>query len=91
MERSGVHTAIWKAPVSGCCRVGRLNLEGDGQGDLAGHGGEQPEAPIIAPSSKHRGRGRASVPFSASLIKYLDVSEWSSNAAVTYRLEPLRS
>jgi ferredoxin-NADP reductase/MOSC domain-containing protein YiiM len=36
-----VHTAIWKNPVSGRCRVGRLNLEGDGQGDLAGHGGEQ--------------------------------------------------
>ena len=36
-----VHTAIWKNPVRGRCRVGRLNLEGDGQGDLAGHGGEQ--------------------------------------------------
>jgi ferredoxin-NADP reductase/MOSC domain-containing protein YiiM len=36
-----VHTAIWKAPVSGRCRVGRLNLDGDAQGDLAGHGGEQ--------------------------------------------------
>ena len=36
-----VHTGIWKDPVRGPCRVGRLNLEGDGQGDLAGHGGEQ--------------------------------------------------
>jgi ferredoxin-NADP reductase/MOSC domain-containing protein YiiM len=36
-----VHTAIWKEPVRGRCRVGRLNLDGDGQGDLAGHGGEQ--------------------------------------------------
>jgi len=36
-----VHTAIWKDAVHGRCRVGRLNLEGDGQGDLAGHGGEQ--------------------------------------------------
>jgi ferredoxin-NADP reductase/MOSC domain-containing protein YiiM len=35
-----VHTAVWKDPVCGRCRVGRLNLEGDGQGDLAGHGGE---------------------------------------------------
>src|ERR1700745_1926951 len=35
-----VHTGIWKNPVSGRCRAGRLNLEGDGQGDLAGHGGE---------------------------------------------------
>jgi MOSC domain-containing protein YiiM/ferredoxin-NADP reductase len=36
-----VHTGIWKNPLRGRCRVGRLNLEGDGQGDLAGHGGEQ--------------------------------------------------
>jgi ferredoxin-NADP reductase/MOSC domain-containing protein YiiM len=36
-----VHTAIWKDPVPGRRRVGQLNLEGDGQGDLAGHGGEQ--------------------------------------------------
>jgi ferredoxin-NADP reductase/MOSC domain-containing protein YiiM len=36
-----VHTAIWKDPVPGRCRARRLNLEGDGQGDLAGHGGEQ--------------------------------------------------
>jgi MOSC domain-containing protein YiiM len=36
-----VHTGIWKDPVAGRCRVGRLNLEGDGQGDLNGHGGEQ--------------------------------------------------
>ncbi len=35
-----VHTGIWKNPVHGRCRVARLNLEGDGQGDLAGHGGE---------------------------------------------------
>ncbi|HEU0275191.1 MAG TPA: MOSC and FAD-binding oxidoreductase domain-containing protein [Candidatus Udaeobacter sp.] len=36
-----VHTGIWKEPVRVRCRVGRLNLDGDGQGDLAGHGGEQ--------------------------------------------------
>ncbi|HTQ57488.1 MAG TPA: MOSC and FAD-binding oxidoreductase domain-containing protein [Bryobacteraceae bacterium] len=36
-----VHTGIWKNPVGGRCRVGRLNLYGDGQGDRAGHGGEQ--------------------------------------------------
>ncbi len=36
-----VHTGIWKNSVRGRCRVGRLNLNGDGQGDLAGHGGEQ--------------------------------------------------
>ncbi|MGH3478669.1 MAG: MOSC domain-containing protein [Nocardioidaceae bacterium] len=36
-----VHTGIWKQAVEGPCRVRQLNLEGDGQGDLAGHGGEQ--------------------------------------------------
>jgi ferredoxin-NADP reductase/MOSC domain-containing protein YiiM len=36
-----VHTGTWKKPVRGRCRVGKLNLDGDGQGDLAGHGGEQ--------------------------------------------------
>lgn len=35
-----VRTAIWKQPVPGRTAVRRLNLEGDGQGDLAGHGGE---------------------------------------------------
>jgi len=35
-----VHTGIWKAPVEGPRMVRRLNVDGDGQGDLAGHGGE---------------------------------------------------
>jgi ferredoxin-NADP reductase/MOSC domain-containing protein YiiM len=39
-EGKTVHTAIWKSPVLGRRAVRRLNLDGDGQGDLAGHGGE---------------------------------------------------
>jgi ferredoxin-NADP reductase/MOSC domain-containing protein YiiM len=35
-----VHTGIWKSAITGRCRARRLNLDGDGQGDLAGHGGE---------------------------------------------------
>jgi MOSC domain-containing protein YiiM len=35
-----VHTAAWKRPVDGGRMVRRLNIDGDGQGDLAGHGGE---------------------------------------------------
>ena len=35
-----VHTAVWKRAVSGRCMARRLNLDGDGQGDLVGHGGE---------------------------------------------------
>ncbi|MGW7255296.1 MOSC domain-containing protein [Streptomyces sp. NPDC054834] len=35
-----VHTGAWKAPVQGPRMVRRLNVDGDGQGDLAGHGGD---------------------------------------------------
>jgi ferredoxin-NADP reductase/MOSC domain-containing protein YiiM len=36
-----VRTAIWKEAVEGPRTVRRLNVDGDGQGDLQGHGGEQ--------------------------------------------------
>ncbi len=36
-----VFTAVFKDPVTGPRRVRTLNVDGDGQGDLAGHGGEQ--------------------------------------------------
>ena len=36
-----VFTGIWKEPVDGPRTVRRLNVDGDGQGDLNGHGGEQ--------------------------------------------------
>ena len=36
-----VFTGVFKDPVTGPRRVRRLNVDGDGQGDLAGHGGEQ--------------------------------------------------
>ena len=35
-----VFTGIWKHAVAGVQTVRRLNIVGDGQGDLAGHGGE---------------------------------------------------
>jgi len=36
-----VRTAIWKSPIVGRRMVRKLNIDGDGQADLAGHGGEQ--------------------------------------------------
>ena len=36
-----VFTGVFKDPVTGPRHVGKLNVDGDGQGDLAGHGGEQ--------------------------------------------------
>jgi ferredoxin-NADP reductase/MOSC domain-containing protein YiiM len=35
-----VYTGVWKQPVAGPRMVRRLNVDGDGQGDLGGHGGE---------------------------------------------------
>ncbi len=35
-----VYTSVWKEPVKGRRLVRRLNVDGDAQGDLAGHGGE---------------------------------------------------
>jgi ferredoxin-NADP reductase/MOSC domain-containing protein YiiM len=35
-----VYTGVWKKPVTGRLMARRLNLDGDGQGDLGGHGGE---------------------------------------------------
>lgn len=36
-----VFTGVFKGPVTGPRRVRKLNVDGDGQGDLAGHGGEE--------------------------------------------------
>jgi len=46
-----VETAIFKEPVSGEVRVGRLNLEGDRQADLTVHGGV--EKAVYAYPSEH--------------------------------------
>lgn len=34
-----VRTGVWKNPVQGRLAVRKLNIDGDGQGDLGGHGG----------------------------------------------------
>jgi ferredoxin-NADP reductase/MOSC domain-containing protein YiiM/ferredoxin len=48
-----VHTGIWKAPVRGRRMARRLNIDGDGQGDLAGHGGEQRAVMVYQMDSYH--------------------------------------
>jgi ferredoxin-NADP reductase/MOSC domain-containing protein YiiM len=48
-----VHTGIWKRPVEGPRMVRRLNIDGDGQGDLTGHGGEQ-RAVLVYQIASHR-------------------------------------
>ena len=41
-NRKTVRTAIWKSPVAGRQRVNKLNVVGDAQADLAGHGEQHP-------------------------------------------------
>jgi ferredoxin-NADP reductase/MOSC domain-containing protein YiiM len=48
-----VHTGIWKDPVQGRRAVRRLNLDGDGQGDLQGHGGEHRAVMVYQIASYH--------------------------------------
>jgi ferredoxin-NADP reductase/MOSC domain-containing protein YiiM/ferredoxin len=40
-QGKSVFTGVFKDPVNGPRRARKLNVDGDGQGDLAGHGGEQ--------------------------------------------------
>ncbi len=40
-QGKAVFTGVFKDAVAGRRRVRKLNVEGDGQGDLAGHGGEE--------------------------------------------------
>ncbi len=48
-----VHTSVWKEPVKGRRRVRRLNIDGDAQGDLAGHGGEHRAVFVYQMDSYH--------------------------------------
>src|ERR1044071_131245 len=48
-----VRTGIWKSPVEGRTMVRKLNIVGDGQGDLAGHGGEQRAVFVYQMESYH--------------------------------------
>lgn len=48
-----VHTAVWKTSVQGRRMVRRLNIDGDGQGDLAGHGGEHRAVFVYQMESYH--------------------------------------
>src|SRR5262249_29220952 len=48
-----VRTAIWKFPVEGSSMVRKLNIDGDAQADLAGHGGEQRAVFVYQTDSYH--------------------------------------
>ncbi len=48
-----VHTSVWKQPVVGRRLVRRLNIDGDAQGDLHGHGGEHRAVFVYQMDSYH--------------------------------------
>jgi MOSC domain-containing protein YiiM len=49
-----VRTEIWKLPVEGRRMVWKLNVDGDGQADLGGHGGEQCAVFVYQMDSYHQ-------------------------------------
>jgi ferredoxin-NADP reductase/MOSC domain-containing protein YiiM/ferredoxin len=51
-----VYTGVYKEPVTGPRMVRRLNIDGDGQGDKAGHGGEQRAVMVYQLDSYHHWR-----------------------------------
>jgi ferredoxin-NADP reductase/MOSC domain-containing protein YiiM/ferredoxin len=53
-----VFTGVFKEAVTGRRRVSKLNLEGDGQGDLMGHGGEQRAVFVYQSESYHYWEGQ---------------------------------
>ena len=48
-----VRTSVWKSPVDGRRMVRRLNIQGDAQGDLTGHGGEHRAVFVYQMDSYH--------------------------------------
>ena len=48
-----VRTSVWKSPVDGRRMVRRLDIDGDAQGDLAGHGGEHRAVFVYQMDSYH--------------------------------------
>ena len=48
-----VRTSIWKSPVNGRRMVRKLNIDGDAQADLAGHGGEHRAVFVYQMDSYH--------------------------------------
>ena len=48
-----VRTAVWKTPVAERRMVRKLNIDGDAQGDLEGHGGEQRAVFVYQMDSYH--------------------------------------
>ncbi len=55
-----VHTAIFKSPVEGPVGVGKLDLDGDQQGDLTVHGG--PDKAVYAYPHEHYSYWQAQLP-----------------------------
>ena len=48
-----VRTSVWKSPVDGRRMVRKLNIDGDGQADLEGHGGEHRAVFVYQMDSYH--------------------------------------
>ena len=74
-----VFTGVFKDPVAGPRRVRRLNVDGDGQGDLAGHGGEQ-RAVFVYQMDSYRHWERELGETTSSMDSSARTSPWKDSA-----------
>jgi MOSC domain-containing protein YiiM len=85
-----VHTAVWKTPVQGRRMVRRLNIDGDRQGDLDGHGGEHRAVCILV---QRKGTASLGMKTARNLAKSVhpERSLWPPSSAFSQtRPQPLR-
>src|SRR5438552_9458750 len=78
-----VRTAVWKSPVEGRRMVRKLNIDGDAQADLAGHGGEQRAVFVYQMDSYHY--------WNTSLDAVISVSDSSARTSPSRDLLMMRS
>lgn len=73
-----VHTGIWKNPTLDRVIVRRLNIDGDGQGNLGGHGGVN-RAVMVCQTDSYRYWERelaATIYLTDNLVKTLPSMAW---------------
>ena len=78
-----VYTGVWKHPVPGPAMVRRLNIDGDGQGDLAGHGGEHRAVLVCQiPTGTRNVNGPVRILSSGNSAQILCLRDWPTMSSI---------
>ena len=78
-----VRTSVWKNPVQDRRLVRRLNVDGDGQGDLAGHGGEHRAVLVCQiPTGTRNVNGPVRILSSGNSAQILRLRDWPTMSSI---------